>query len=69
VQRGLLQEIRERPASLFLTKGPNEKRLSMVLRHLFSWWRVVMSETMPHFLRMGLRLKTFCREECLGRGA
>ena len=28
-----------------------------------------MSETMPHFLRAGLRLNTFCREECLGRRA
>jgi hypothetical protein len=28
-----------------------------------------MSETIPHFLRAGLRLNTFCRDECLGRGA
>jgi hypothetical protein len=27
------------------------KRQSMVLRHLLSWWRVVMSKTVPHFLR------------------
>lgn len=27
-----------------------------------------MSETIPHFLRAGLRLNTFCREECLERG-
>ena len=45
----------------------DEKRC-MVLRHLLSWWRVVMSETIPHFLRAGLKLNTFCREECLGRG-
>ena len=25
-------------------------------------------KTLPHFLRVGLRLNTFCREECLGRG-
>ena len=46
-----------------------EKRQSMVLKHLLSWWRVVMSETIHHFLRAGLRLNTFCREECLGRRA
>ena len=28
-----------------------------------------MNETLPHFLRAGLRLNTFCREECLGKGA
>ena len=28
-----------------------------------------MSETIPYFLREGLRLNIFCREECLGRGA
>jgi hypothetical protein len=27
-----------------------------------------MSKTIPHFLRVGLRLNTFCREECLERG-
>jgi hypothetical protein len=27
-----------------------------------------MSKTIPHFLRAGPRLNTFCREECLGRG-
>jgi hypothetical protein len=26
-----------------------------------------MSKTIPHFLRVDLRLNTFCREECLGR--
>ena len=26
-----------------------------------------MNQTIPHFLRAGLRLNTFCREECLGR--
>jgi hypothetical protein len=56
-------------APLFPTIGPNEKRLFVVLRRLLSWWRVVMSETLPHFLRAGLRLNIFCREECLGRGA
>jgi hypothetical protein len=60
---------RERPAPLFPTVDPDEKRQSMVLRCLLSWWRVVMSETIPHFLREGLKLNTFCREECLGRGA
>jgi hypothetical protein len=39
----------------------DEKRC-MVLRHLLSWWRVVMSETITHFLRAGVRLNTFCRE-------
>ena len=28
-----------------------------------------MSETFPYFFRVSLRLNTFCREECLGRGA
>jgi hypothetical protein len=27
-----------------------------------------MNKTIPHFLRAGLKLNTFCREECLGRG-
>ena len=48
---------------------PDEKKQSMVLRHLLSWQRVVMSETVLHVLRVGLRLNNFCREECLGRGA
>jgi hypothetical protein len=46
-----------------------EKRQLIVLRHLLSWWRVVMNETIPHFPREGLRLNNFCRKECLGRGA
>jgi hypothetical protein len=46
----------------------DEKRMSMVSRHLLSWWRVAMSKTIPQFLRAGLRLNTFFREECLGRG-
>ena len=29
--------------------------------------RVVMCKTIPHFLSVGLRLNTFCREEYLGR--
>ena len=41
----------------------------MVLRYLLSWQRVVMSETFPSFLRAGLRLNTFCKKDCLGRGA
>lgn len=49
--------------------GPDEKRLSMDLNHLLSWWKVVMSETLSPFLRAELRLNTYCREECLGEGA
>jgi hypothetical protein len=30
--------------------------------------RVAMSKIVPHFLRVGLRLNTFCRDEFLGRG-
>jgi hypothetical protein len=45
----------------------DEERQSIVLRCLLSWRRVGMSETVPHFLRVDLRLNTFCREECLGR--
>jgi hypothetical protein len=45
-----------------------KKRQFMVLRHLLSWRRMSMSKTIPHFLRAGLRLNTFFREECLGRG-
>ena len=41
----------------------------MVLRHVLSGQRVVMRETLPSFLRVGLRLNIFCREECLRRGA
>ena len=48
--------------------GPDEKRQFLVLKHLLSWQRVVMSETVPPFLRAGLRLNAFCREECLGGG-
>jgi hypothetical protein len=44
------------------TGDPDEKRQPMVLRHLLSWQRVMMSKTVPHFLRAGLRLNTFCRE-------
>jgi hypothetical protein len=54
---------------LLPTVDPNEKRQSMVLRHLLSWRRVAMSKTVPQFLRAGLRLNTFCREECLERRA
>jgi hypothetical protein len=54
---------------LLPTADPNEKKQSIVLRHLLSQWRVAMSKTVPHFLRADLRLNTFCREECLGRRA
>ena len=64
-----MQLFRGRPAPLFPMVDPNEERQSMVLKHLLSWLRVVMSETVPHFLRAGLRLNTICRVECLGRGA
>jgi hypothetical protein len=33
--------------------NPDEKRQSMVLKYLFSWWRVAMSENIPHFFRAG----------------
>jgi hypothetical protein len=52
---------------LFQQADHNEKRQFMILKRLLSWWRAVMNETLPHFLRVGLRLNTFCREECLGR--
>jgi hypothetical protein len=48
--------------------NPDEKRQSIILRHLLSWWRVLIRKTVPHFVRAGLRLNTFCREECLERG-
>jgi hypothetical protein len=38
----------------------------MVLRYLLSWQKVVVN--VPHFLRAGLKLNSFCKEECLGRG-
>ena len=70
-QRGLLQEIRHGSLEedLRAMVDPDEKRQSMVLKHLLSWQRVLMSENIPHFLRVDLRLNTFCRKECLGRGA
>jgi hypothetical protein len=46
---------------------PDEKRQSIVLRNLLSWQRVAMSKIESHFLSVGLRLNTFCREECLKR--
>jgi hypothetical protein len=54
---------RGRPAPLLPMGDPDEKGQSMVLKHLLSWWRVVMSETIPPspFLREGLKLNTFCR--------
>jgi hypothetical protein len=60
---------RQSSVPLFPTVDPDEKRQTMVLRLLLSWRRVVMSETLLHFLRAGLRLNTICREECLGRRA
>lgn len=70
-QRGLLWEIRQRSfeEDLFPPVDSDEKTQSVVLKHLLAWWRVVMSETVPHFLRVSLRLNTFYREEYLGRGA
>lgn len=47
---------------------PNEKRHSMALRHLLSWQKMDVYNHTP-FLRVGLRLNTFCRKECLGRKA
>jgi hypothetical protein len=44
-------------------------RQSMALRPYLSWWRVVLSETLPHFFRAGLRLNTFYGEEFMGRRA
>ena len=62
-----LNGFRQRPAPLLPTEDPDEKRQSMVLKHLLSWQRVVMSETIPHFLRAVLRLSNFCMEEYVGR--
>lgn len=56
------------PVSLLPTPDPYEKKKSMVPRHLLSWQRMVMSKSVPYFLRAGLRFNTFCREEYLGRG-
>ena len=36
--------------------------------HLLSWKREVMSKTISHFLSAALRLNTFYKKECLGRG-
>jgi hypothetical protein len=75
VQRGLLWEIRcgslEEDLLYCSSKAYlDEKSQSMVLKHLLSWQKVVMSETVPCPLHMAdLRLNTFCREECLGRRA
>ena len=54
VMRGLLLEIRhcslEEDLLHWANMGdPDEKRQSMVLRHLLSWQRVVMSETVSPF--------------------
>ena len=46
---------------------PDEKRQSMVLRHLLSWRRVVVSETVLPFLRAGLRLGKRSKEGSRGR--
>ena len=62
-----MQLFRQRPVPLLPRADPNEKRQSMTSNHLLSRRRVVMSKT--HFLRADLRLNTFFREECLGRGA
>jgi hypothetical protein len=43
------------PAPLFPMVRPDTKRYSMVLRHLLSWRRVVMSETVLPFFSAGLR--------------
>jgi hypothetical protein len=43
-----------------------EKRQSMVVRHLLSWWKVDEYNCIP-LLKVGLRLNTFCREMYLGR--
>jgi hypothetical protein len=40
-----MQLFRRRPAPFFPTADRDEKRQSMVLKHLLSWWRFVMSET------------------------
>jgi hypothetical protein len=56
-----------RPVPLLPTVNPNKKRQSVILKHLLPWSRVVMSETLPHFLRTSLGLNTFCRQEFLGR--
>jgi hypothetical protein len=73
VQTGLLQEIklwlcRLRPSSWLPMVDLDEKRQSMVLNSLFSWWKKdVQNHTT--FLRVGLRFNTFCKEECLGSKA
>jgi len=59
----------QRSVPLFPTAASKEKRHSIVLRYLLSWQTVVMCKTIPHFLRVGLGLNTFCKVECLGRGS
>ena len=71
-QRGILREIRcgfleEDLLHFSSTVDSDEKRQYMVLKYLLSWKRVVMSETIPHFLRAVLRLNNFCMEEYVGR--
>ena len=53
--------------SLPQTLDPDEKRQAMILKHLLSWRRVLMSETALPFLRACLKLNTCCKEEYLGR--
>ena len=54
-QRSLLWEIRHGSLEedLLPMVDPDEKRQSMVLKHLLSWQRVLMSKTVPHFLGGG----------------
>ena len=73
MQGSLLQEIRldslEEDPLRCSSIDSNEKRQSMVLKHLLSWWRVVMSETVPHFLRAGKRVKYLLQGGVSGKGS
>jgi hypothetical protein len=44
----------------------NEKRQTIVLTSLLSWWKMDEQNHTPP-LRVGLRLKNVCKEKCLGR--
>jgi hypothetical protein len=64
-----MQLFRGRSAPFPPSAGPGEKRQSMVLRHLLSWWRVVMSETVSPLSQGGPEVKYLLQGGVSGKGS
>jgi hypothetical protein len=62
-----MQLFRRRSVPLLPAADPDEKRQSMVSRHLLSWQRVAITKTVPPLSQGVLEVKNLLQREASGK--